>query len=106
MALTREFRETVQARAQREPAFRVALIEEAIATLLEGDLETAQSILGNYINATMGYPMLAELTGKNAKSLIRMLQPGGNPTSRNLLQILQRICEHEGVKVKVQLKRR
>ena len=31
MALTRDYKETVQARAQRDPAFRRALLREGIA---------------------------------------------------------------------------
>ena len=104
MALTRDFKETVQARAQRDPQFRLALIEEAIESLIGGDLDGGRSILSNYINATIGYPALAELTGKDTKSLIRMLRPGGNPTSKNLLSILQHVKEQEGVEIEVRVK--
>ncbi len=37
MALTRDFRETIQARAQRDPRFREALFTEAINAYLSGD---------------------------------------------------------------------
>jgi len=104
MALTRDFRETVRARAQRDPEFRRALIEEAIGCLIDGDLDGGRSILGNYVNATIGYPALAELTGKDAKSLMRMLRPGSNPTSRNLLNILHHIKEQEGVEIEIRVK--
>jgi len=104
VALTRDFRETVRARAQDDPKFRLALIEEAIVSLIDGDLDGGRSILSNYINATIGYPALAELTGKDAKSLIRMLRPGGNPTSKNLLKILHHIKEQEGVEIEVRVK--
>ena len=103
MALTRHFKETVRARAQRDPKFRLALIEEAIERLIKGDLDGGRSILGNYINATIGYPALAELTGKDAKSLIRMLRPGSNPTSRNLLSILNHIEQQEGVEIEIRV---
>jgi len=104
VALTREFKDTVKARALRDPKFRLALIEEAIESLIEGDLDSGRSILSNYINATIGYPTLAKLTGKDTKSLIRMLSPGGNPTSKNLLNILHHVQEQEGVKVEVRVK--
>ena len=104
MALTRDFKETVRARAQSDPTFRLALIEEAIESLIGGDLDGGRSILSNYINATIGYPALAKLTGKDAKSLIRMLRPGGNPTSRNLLDILHHVQQQEGVKTEVRVK--
>ncbi|MDZ7768093.1 MAG: hypothetical protein U5K38_02925 [Woeseiaceae bacterium] len=60
MALTRDFKETVRARAQRDPKFRLALIEEAIESLVDGDLDGGRSILSNYINATIGYAALAD----------------------------------------------
>jgi DNA-binding phage protein len=104
VALTREFKETVRARAQCDPKFRLALIEEAIENLIDGNLDGGRSILSNYINATIGYPALAELTGKDAKSLIRMLSPGGNPTSKNLLNILHHVQQQEGVEIEVRVK--
>lgn len=104
MALTRNFKETVRARALRDPKFRLALIEEAIESLIDGDLDGGRSILSDYINATIGYPALAELTGKDTKSLIRMLRPGGNPTSRNLLDILRHVQKQEGVEIEVRVR--
>jgi DNA-binding phage protein len=104
MALTRDFKDTVRARAQRDAKFRLALIEEAIESLIDGDLDGGQSILSDYINATIGYAALAKLTGKDAKSLIRMLRPGGNPTSRNLLSILHHVKKEEGIEIEVRVK--
>jgi hypothetical protein len=45
MALTREFKKTVKARAERDPAFREALLTEAIEQLLAGDVETGKAVL-------------------------------------------------------------
>lgn len=104
MALTRDFKESVRARAQRDPLFRLALIGEAVENLIDGDLDSGRSILSNYINATIGYATLAKLTGKNAKSLMRMLGPGGNPTAKNLLDILHQVKEQEGVEFEVRVK--
>lgn len=95
MALTRSFRETVRARAQRDPDFRIALIREALEKLMDGDVETGLSILGDYVNATMGYKTLAEKTGKNPKSLMRMLGPAGNPTAENLFNVIAQLKEQE-----------
>jgi DNA-binding phage protein len=97
MALTRSFRETVRARAQRDPDFRIALIREAIEKLIGGDVETGLSILGDYVNATVGYKTLAEKTGKNPKSLMRMLGPSGNPTVENLFNVISQLTEQEGL---------
>ena len=39
MALTKDFKETVKARAERDPAFREALLTEAVELLLSGDVD-------------------------------------------------------------------
>lgn len=104
MALTRDFKETVRARAQSDPSFRLALIEEAVESLLEGDLDGGRSILSNYINATIGYSMLAELTGRSEKSLMRMLGPKGNPTATNLFGILSAVKEQENIEFDIRVR--
>ncbi len=96
MALTRSFRETVRARAQRDPKFRLALIREAIEKLVNGDVESGLSILGDYVNATVGYKALAERTGKNPKRLMRILGPAGNPTAENLFSVIKYLKGQEG----------
>ena len=97
MALTKSFRDTVRARAQRDPDFRIVLIREAVEKLIDGDVETSLSILGDYVNATVGYKVLAERTGKNPKSLMRMLGPSGNPTVENLFNLIAQLKEQEGL---------
>jgi hypothetical protein len=37
MRLTRDFRDTVRAPAERDPAFRAALLQDAVQALLHGD---------------------------------------------------------------------
>jgi ribosomal protein L13 len=59
MALTKDFRETIRERAQREPRFRKALLREAIELMLSGDEKTGRAILRNYINATVSTPQSA-----------------------------------------------
>ena len=56
MALTRSFKETVQARAQRDSAFREALLKEAIECMLAGEMETGKIVLRDYINGATGRP--------------------------------------------------
>src|SRR5580693_10704855 len=72
MALTRDFRETVQARAGRDPAFREALFEEAVQTLLAGDIDAGRAAMRDYINATIGFEKLGAALGRPQKSLMRM----------------------------------
>jgi len=101
MALTKSFRDTVRARAQRDPVFRISLIQEAVEKLIDGDVDTGLSILGNYVNATVGYKTLAEKTGKNPKSLMRMLGPSGNPTVQNLFSVISKLKEQEGLEFEI-----
>jgi DNA-binding phage protein len=97
MPLTRDFKETVKARAEKDRAFREALLTEALDCFLAGDTDTGKTILRDYINATIGFETLGTLTGKDAKSLMRMLSPKGNPQARNLFDVIAHLQEREGV---------
>ena len=97
MALTRDFKETVRARSQRDPAFRRELLREGLETLLNGDMETGKTVLRDYINATVGFSDLAEATHRSPKSLMRMLGPRGNPQAQNLFEIVSYLLHHEGI---------
>jgi len=101
MALTRNFKETVQARVLADPAFREALLREGIETMLAGDVDTGRSILRDYIKATIGFEELGTKTGTSAKSLIRMFGSRGNPQARNLFAVLGHLQEQAGVKLRV-----
>lgn len=101
MALTRDFRQTVQARAKRDPAFRSGLLSEALENLLSGDLALGKELLRDYINATVGFPKLAAQTKLHAKTLHQMLGPGGNPTARNLFEVVAFLQSAEGVRLEV-----
>ncbi len=105
MALTRDFKETVRARAQRDPAFRRELLREAVETLVCGDLETGKAILRDYINATVGFAKLAQATKKPPKSLMRMLGPRGNPNASNLFTVLGYLQKKEGIHFDVRAER-
>ena len=98
MALTRDFKETIQARVQRDAAFRTELLREGIESLLSGELDVAKTVLRDYINATVGFGDLAAATRHTSKSLMRMLGPNGNPNARNLLQIVAYLQKRAGVR--------
>jgi RNA polymerase sigma factor (sigma-70 family) len=51
MALTRDFKETVFARAQSDVKFRQALFTEAINAYLAGDTSTGKAMLRDLVNA-------------------------------------------------------
>lgn len=87
MALTRDFKETVIKRVQRDPAFAKAMLDEAATLFLNGEPDTASVIVRDLVNATVGFETLAEATDRNSKSLHRMLSATGNPTMDNLAAI-------------------
>jgi DNA-binding phage protein len=101
MALTRDFKDTIKARVQRDPAFRAALLKEGVDCLLAGDLETGKAVLRDYIKATIGFEALGAVTGKSPKSLMRMLSPNGNPRADNLFEIIGCLQKSEGVHLEV-----
>ncbi len=101
MVLKRHFKETVRERAQRDPAFREALLREAIETLLGGDVETGKAVLRDYINATIGFEALGEATGTSSKSLMRMFGPVGNPQAHNLFAVLHYLQEQANLRFQV-----
>jgi hypothetical protein len=101
MGLTKDFRETVQARVRRDTAFRQGLLGDAIECLLAGDVALGKEILRDYINATVGFPKLAAHTKIHAKTLHQMFGPAGNPTARNLFEIVAYLQRAEGVSLQV-----
>ena len=50
MPLTKLFKDTVKARMERDPAFAVALFEEALSAFLEGDTALGKSLLRDLIS--------------------------------------------------------
>ena len=102
MAITRHFKETIQARALREPKFREGILRESIECMLSGDITTGKALLRDYINATMGFERLSKLTKKDSKSLMRMVSVSGNPTATNLFEVIYILQKKEGVHYELQ----
>ena len=101
MALTREFRETVLARVQRDGKYRESLFTEAINAYLAGDTTTGKAILRDLVNATIGFEGLAAEIKKPSKSLHRMLAPHGNPNTENFFDIVNTLQKKTRVKLRV-----
>ncbi len=91
MALTRNFKQTVVERVERDPEFAKALLDEAATLFLSNEPETARLILRDLVNATLGFEQLAKLTDKPSKSLHRMLSSKGNPSMDSLASIFDAI---------------
>lgn len=104
MALTRDFKDTVVARAQRDPRFREMLFTEAINAYLGGDIASGKAILRDLVNATVGFEELAAELNKPSKSLHRMLAPRGNPSTENFFSIVSALQKKARVTLRVTAK--
>ena len=80
-----------------KPELAVEMFEDAINSLLAGELDDARLLLRQYVNATIGFQELAQRTGKIDKNLMRTLSKEGNPTAMNLMAIIRACAEAEGV---------
>ncbi|MCR5857879.1 DNA-binding protein [Mesorhizobium sp. J428] len=100
MLLTRDFKETLKARADSDPALRAALLSDAVELLLSGEVDTWKLVLRNYINATVGFEAVAAATGRPAKSLMQMFGPKGNPTASSLFAVISHLQTATGVHLK------
>ena len=101
MALTRDFKETILERAKTDVKFRRSMLLRGIALLVAGnaeDVQVGKSFIRDYINATIGFPVLSKKTHIPKESLMRMLSPSGNPSLKNLNQVTQTLLKNEGVK--------
>jgi DNA-binding phage protein len=101
MALTRDFKQTVIERVQKDPDFAKALLDEAATLFLNGEPEVARLILRDLVNATVGFEDLASQTSKPSKSLHRMLSKSGNPTMDSLALIFGAMKKILGVEIEV-----
>jgi hypothetical protein len=102
MALTRDFRDTIRERAQREPAFRQSLLREGLQLINSGDFATGRAVLRNYINATIGFRELARETKIPSPSLQRMW-PSGNPSAQNFFGVIAALQKTEGVSIELKM---
>lgn len=96
MALTREYKETVLARIERDPEFARALYAEAVNAVLEGETAEGLSMLRDLVHARITFKELARQTGYGEKALHRMLSRRGNPTAKTLAAIVRAIREDMG----------
>jgi DNA-binding phage protein len=103
MALTRDFKKTVAARVQSDPAFAQALLDEATTLFINGEPVSAKLILRDLVNATVGFEALAEEIQKPAKRLHRMLSRSGNPTMSNISAVFAAIKRALKVEVHIRI---
>jgi len=99
MALTRDFKTTVNTRMQSDPDFARTMFGEAITLFLDGEPDTAKLVLRDLVNATVGFERLAQEVERPVKSLHRMLSASGNPTLSNISTIVSAIKRVLGLEV-------
>ena len=88
MAISRDYKQTINERVNKDPAFTAALLDEAITLFLNDEPDVARLVLRDLVNATVGFETLALEIDKPSKSLHRMLSAKGNPTMDNLTKII------------------
>lgn len=103
MALTRDFKQTIQERAEKDPDFAAHLMNEAVTSFLDGDAHSARILLRQLVNATIGFESLAETLDKPSESIHRMLSPRGNPTKDNLTSIFAALQRNLDLRIEVKL---
>ena len=103
MALTRDYKQTIRERAEKDPNFAASLMNEAVSSFLSGEPETARLILRELVNSTIGFERLAEELDKPSKSVHRMLSPKGNPTMDNLTSIFTTLQNRLNFDIEVRL---
>ena len=97
MALTRDFKVTIQERVLTDPEFRVGLLTQAAECLLDNEINVAKALLRDYVNATLGFKQLGALMGKKPQSLMRMLSDKGNPRLANISELVSSLRKNEGI---------
>jgi len=102
MPLTRSFPETTKEQFEDRESRR-AFLCEAASNMIAGDLDTARSVLREYVNGTVGFVELGRALSNSPKSLLRMLDPSGNPHARNLFEIVAYLQKFEGAVLEVRV---
>ncbi len=95
------FKELVEKDVRQDEEYRRAHLACATQTLLEGDSVTAQLMLRDFVNGTIGFRELGRRLGKSPKSLMRMLSAKGNPRADNLAAIIGALATHAGLRLVV-----
>ncbi len=101
MRLTRDFKQTTQARARRDAAFRKALLVEAVNAYLRGEEAVGKAVLKDFIDATIGFERLATIARIPGKSLHPMLSATGNPSTASFFAVLRALQERFRLQLKV-----
>ena len=97
------YKDSLKMMVKDNPEMAIEMLEDAVSTIMSGDLDDGRLLLRQFVNATIGFPELAKLTGKDEKNLMRSLSQTGNPTASNLFIILNACTNVQGVKINAHL---
>ena len=100
MPLTCDWKETFRLRARRDPEYRAVLLVGGVECLLAGELELAKRDFLSCIAGVGGFEALGEMTGKSPESLEEMFGPEGDPSTRDLFEVLVCLQRYEGLVIK------
>jgi DNA-binding phage protein len=101
MALSREFKELVVARAEKDPEFRRGLITEALTMILRGEITAGRLMIREYINATGSMSEICRKLNKHQSGVVRMLGPKSNPTLESFVPVVRACAEREKIELSV-----
>jgi DNA-binding phage protein len=101
MALSREFKELVVARAEKDPEFRRGLITEALNMILRGEITAGRLMIRDYINATGSMGEICQKLKKHKSGMVRLLGPKSNPTLESFVPVVLACAEREKIELSV-----
>ena len=99
--LTHDSALTVIERAQSDPEFARALLDEAATLFVNGEPGTARIVLRDLVEATVGFDTLATETSMPIARLRSMLSKAGSPSMDTVASILMVVRTRLGVDLQV-----
>jgi len=96
-----KIKDALQKKIAAKPHLIKGMLAEASQGLLDGEIGIFKSKIRESVNGTIGWQELAESTGLNDKSLIRMFSEEGNPSIINCTAVLCTLRDYSGVSLTV-----
>lgn len=97
----RNVNELIVEQLKEDDEMRKLHLKEAFETLFTSEYRAGLLMLRNIINATCGFPVIAQEIDANPKSVMKMLSGEGNPRTENIFAILHYLFEKEGLEVRL-----
>jgi len=92
-----------QVMAQAHPEMRQALFAMTLHAFFKNDFALGKHLLRLLIHMSIGFEALAKELNMVSNNLMRMFSSHGNPTSKNLFQILSVIQRHQHMTINVEV---